>query len=248
MNLVKMRYQNYNSVEIVDRGGENLVIKRFNDRFCFENEFRSAGLLADLGMPVPEVKGVGDLEITYSYFDMPLFSKILKEDPSQINPLLEFLIKFQALDVRGFHIFTDAREKLLRVSGELGSSGGLDREVFRRVERLAGRYSPPCKKLVHGDFRPPNVFYREGVGGVIDFEFTGVEDPNRDFAYLWVGAMCVDKRFNYLLKEAFAGFNDFDARSFLFWLTYMHVMIISNPNNKDKRGWSNNLCSILREV
>jgi hypothetical protein len=78
-------------------------------------------------------------------------------------------------------------------------------------------------------------------------EFSGIDDPHKDLAYLWVDTVRHDKTFNHFLKKEFKRFDYFNDLSFIFWLTYVHLMIMANPKNKFYAQWKKNLEYILRE-
>ncbi len=73
---------------------------------------------------------------------------------------------------------------------------------------------------------------KEEWEGVIDFEFTCVDNPNRDLEYLWVRTMFINKTLNKHMRNKFEEKNYFDEKAFLYCGGYRYLMIISNPRVK----------------
>lgn len=243
--LIKKLYQNYNSVDLCEEGGRKVVKKEFKDKFCWENETKVIGILKRNGLPVPEMLKSEHLKNTYEFIDAPDFNQTLKESPEKADLLLELLNKFSGIRDPDLYCFKDRKDNLFNRSKRLLSDGKINLILYNKLVNITERYTPNFFQFVHGDFRPANIFGKEDVKGIIDFEFSGIDDPNKDLAYLWVGAVDINKELNHYLKNGFKEFDYFEDNSFIFWLSYVHVMILNNPRAEFPEKWRTNLEQIL---
>lgn len=246
--MMKIIYQNYNIIREGFFEDRRIVVKKFKERFCWENETKVIGILRGYGFPVPEIIKSSPLENIYSFFDMPIFADVLKEKFNYINILLDLLSELQKVRDPFLHKFNGREKKLLQVSESLYNHNKIGKSVLENIERICGLYKPQSQMFCHGDYRPENLFYLDGIGGIIDFEFSGIDDPNKDLAYLWVGTVRLNKSFNHYLKNMYVRFTYYDTFAFVFWLTYIHAMILSNPRIKDQPGWALNLKNIVEKI
>jgi hypothetical protein len=245
---MKTIYQNYNLVREGISRNRRIVKKTFKERFCWENETKVLGILRGYGFAVPEIIESSPFENTYSFFDMPLFAKVLKSKPESIDSLLDLLSALQKVNDPLLHRFDGRAQRLLEITQSLYLHERISKAALENIQRICGMYNPQCRIFCHGDFRPDNFFFQDGVGGMIDFEFSGIDDPNKDLAYLWVGAVRVNKGLNHRLKKCYTLLRYFDDSAFLFWLTYVHSMVLRNPLTRDQVGWASNLEKIVQQV
>lgn len=241
-------YQNYNVVEEIEYEGEKAILKRFNNVFCWKNELMVRDLLEKKGFPVPKLFGSSYLENIYSFFDFPVSSKILRQDENTVFVLLDFLHTLQEIKEKNLFVFGEPNEKLLEISRSNFMNGRIAPSLVKKIEKICSSYKPKYQCFCHGDFRCSNIFYFNGsVRGIIDFEFSGIHDPNKDYAYFWVDATRINKQANRLIKKALSKSSLFDENSFLFWIVYMHSMIIHNPRTNRPNDWALNLEKILED-
>lgn len=246
--MMKTIYQNYNLIREGFLENRKIVVKKFKERFCWENETKVIRILRAYGFPVPEIIKSSPLENIYSFFDMPLFADVLREKSNYINILLDLLSELQKVSDPILHKFNGREQKLLKVSESLYLHNKISKSVLENIERICGSYKPQSQIFCHGDYRPENLFYLDGIGGIIDCEFSGIDDPNKDLAYLWVGSVRINKSLNHYLKNMYVRFTYFDDFAFVFWLTYIHAMILSNPLTKDQTAWASNLKNIVERI
>ncbi|NMB66439.1 phosphotransferase [Candidatus Woesearchaeota archaeon] len=246
---MKKIYQNYNSVFEDYFNGRKVIIKRFKEKFCWENETRAYNLLKNYDFPLPELLESTYLENKYSYLDSPTFSKVLKKEKISFEGIFELLKKFQEIDGGPFLNFFSRNNRILKKSSDLYYKKVIDIKSLEKIEKLCDSYYLKFKSFCHGDLRLENIFGNgKKIDGLIDFEFSGIDDPNKDLAYLWISAVRIDKEVNHYLKREFKNLNYFDYISFIYWLTYFHLMILDNPLNKDKKSWVYNLERIIKDV
>lgn len=241
-------YQNYNQIS-VEEGTGRRIHKRFGSKFCWQNETNALGLLGSYRIPVPKLISSGCLENTYEFIENPTFERILRQSPESVLTLLAFTDRFTTLPHNGFFMFDDRKRNMETVTATLLKQGRISSGLANRIKSVSDNYSRRNLSVVHGDFRPANFFgTRSSVERVIDFEFTGIDDPNKDLAYLWIGSVEIDKKLNRVLKERFKRKDYYDQKAFEYWLVYVHLMIADNPRNKNTDSWIMNLRQVLDDI
>jgi len=241
---MKKLYQNYNSV-FLDRKGR--VVKIFKDDFCWRNETRSNPLFRAGGIPCPEILQSRHLVNVYPYFTQQSYTSQIKNE-TKLEELVKMALKIGELPPQGFYSFSGYSEKLVREAERLIEQGVINPELLNKLRRLSEVYSCEDKRVTHGDFRPDNILGQDEISAVIDLEFSGVNDPHKDLAYLWVGCVEREKESNHFLKRRFSQIDFFNPTSFLFWQAYVHVMIMLNPLNQNKQQWGENLAKLIENV
>ncbi len=238
-------YQNYNNVYLCEEKDTKTIVKIFRNEFCWNNETKAILALGKQDLPVPEILKTEYLKNTYKFINGKNYEEILKKNPLKIEDLIYLQNKIMNLPISGLYHFKDRKNKFIEKSNELYEQKLINKRINSRLIFLCDKYFPQEFCVVHGDFRPANFIENEGIGGIIDLEFTGIDDPHKDMAYLWVGAVTLNKTFNHLLKSEFQKYKNFNPGSFNFWLCYVHLMIINNPKTAGKSKWINNLEQIL---
>ena len=242
-------YQNYNRVILEEQNGIKRTRKIFGNKFCWQNETNSIKILSANGIPVPRLVSTEYLKNTYEFVDYPSFEQVLRDNPKGILPLLDFTERFYGLPHGGFFKFDDRKGNIDSAVVSLIERGQINSALANKIKSVSDNYLRTNLAVVHGDFRPANFFGRiNSVDAVIDFEFTGIDDPNKDLAYLWVGAVGIDKSLNRVLKEQFRRKDYYNQKAFEYWLTYVHLMIAINPRNKNVQSWITNLRQILNDA
>ena len=242
-------YQNYNQVSLQEENGEKVIKKKFGNWFCWQNESNAIKLLGSYGIPVPRIISTSVLENTYEFVEKPRFDRLIKQSPESALALLSFSDRFSELPKKGFFRFDDRKRNIENVSSKLVEQGNITLDLAEKIRSFSESYKRTHLRVVHGDFRPPNFFGEEkSVEKAVDFEFTGIDDPNKDLAYLWVGSVEIDKSLNRVLKEQFQRKDYYDKKAFEYWLVYIHLMIASNPRNKNIGSWITNLRQILGDA
>lgn len=243
--LIKRLCQNYNSVDLYEENGERIVRKSFKEKFCWENETKTLEILKNHGFPIPKILKIDYLENTYEFIDEPSFNKTLDLHPEKVNILIGLLNSFSNIYSEELYRFSNRNERLIKESEKLFDKRKIDILLINKLTRLSNTYKPEILRFVHGDFRPINIFGKDDVRAIIDTEFCGIDDPNKDLAYLWVGAVSINKYFNHYLKEKFRNLNYFNDGLFTFWQAYFHIMVMNNPKTKNPEMWKKNLEQIL---
>lgn len=238
-------YQNYNTLYLSEEKDSKTIVKIFHNEFCWNNETKAILALGQQGLPVPEILETKYLKNTYKFTDGENYEEVLKKDTLKITELLTLKNEIMALPIKELYHFRDRKNKFIEKSNELYEQKLINDKISSRLIALCKEYAPSNFCFVHGDFRPANFIENGGMKGIIDLEFAGIDDPHKDMAYLWVGAVAINKDFNHLLKSKFQEYKNFSPISFNFWLCYMHLMIINNPKTVGKDKWADNLEQIL---
>lgn len=242
---MKLLYQNYNSVYLCEENNQKVVKKKFKNKFCWENETKVIKILESYNLPIPKIINVGYLENTYSFIEKQTFDTTLKSFPEKVDILIELQKEFSRIHDDNLHHFDDRDKSLLKYGNKLLLAGKIDKLLFDKLNKISENYKLKVEGFVHGDFRPSNIFGLDKVEGLIDFEFSGMDDPNQDLAYLWVESVSINKELNHYLKQKFKSLNYFNPHLFDFWLSYIHIMVLSNPNTRLSEAWIKNLEQIL---
>ena len=246
---MKILYQNYNKLFLFEKNGEKLVKKVFSNKFCWENETKVVGIMKYNGFLVPEIVATNYLENTYKFIEDSNFESILKKYPEKIDLLLDFVDNFKVLPKKDFLIFDKSKENIEMATNMLFNQEDIKKSLYFKILDFSSKYTQKFSRVIHGDFRPSNVFGRKkAVKEIIDFEFTGVGDPNKDLAYLWVGTININKKLKKYLKTKFEEKNYFDEKAFSYWNMYMNLMVLCNPRTKERKSWIINLKEILDEI
>lgn len=239
-------YQNYNQLSLQEENGEKVIKKKFANWFCWQNELNAIKILGSYGIPVPKIISTGVLENTYEFIERLTFEQIIRQSKEGALALLSFTDKFSELPKNGFCRFDDRKKNIEDVTSKLLEQSKINIGLAEKIRSFSNSYQRKSLRVVHGDFRPANFFGEgESVEKAIDFEFTGIDDPNKDLAYLWVGSVEIDKSLNRVLKEQFQRKDYYDKKAFEYWLVYIHLMIAINPRNKNPDSWITNLRQIL---
>lgn len=249
---MKKIYQNYNMIYkgFLDKK-RPVVIKRFKNKFSWENETLVYSILKDKGFPIADLISWKPLENMYSFLDLPTANTLLKQNNHIIDfdKIINFLVRLQRIKDNRFYFFGDGKKSFFDVAKSLYKKKLFPETFLYKLEKIALDYQPQTNVFCHGDFRLENIFYsNNSVSGLIDFEFSGISDPNKDLAYLWISSVRLNKSLKYTLKSLFKGIDYFDKFSFFYWLVYMNLMILNNPLIKKKVDWLQNLEEMISNV
>ncbi|MBU2522989.1 MAG: aminoglycoside phosphotransferase family protein [Nanoarchaeota archaeon] len=243
---MKLLYQNYNKVYLSEENGQKVVTKIFENLFCWENETRMISFFKKQGLPVPEILNSEPLKNSYLFLEGDGYNTLIRNSKDKIGEMLSMLNRIHTLiPVEGIYQFDRRRITLLEKANNLLKKGVIGDITFEKLGNLCNRYSPSKFGIVHGDFRPSNFIHNNGLRGMIDLEFSGIDDQNKDLAYLWVSAVEIEKSLNQPLIKSFNKTSYFDKTSFDFWRAYMHVMILLNPFVNNSQAWAKNLDDLV---
>ncbi|HEX2560772.1 phosphotransferase family protein [Phenylobacterium sp.] len=183
-------------VELADGARRKFVVRRPGGHYLRDLRERDVQLLerlADAGLPAPcprlldaegEIFGQPALvldylegELDFGEADLPAKLDALARQLAAIHaaPLPAFLPLLPRLDERAFAFFARTPEA---PDESLGES-----EVRAALRRWPRPPSSNPDTLLHGDFWPGNVLWRDGqISGVIDWEDAAIGDPLYDLA------------------------------------------------------------------
>jgi len=95
--------------------------------------------------------------------------------------------------------------------------------------------------LIHGDFRPQNIFFNGEIFGLIDFENAGYSFKEKDLAYFYMELIYFN---NDLSRKFLRKIRDYGSYPrFLFYCLFYTLSSIQNPYS-NKKG----LESVLKEI
>lgn len=99
--------------------------------------------------------------------------------------------------------------------------------------------------LVHGDFRPQNIFIKDDKFGLIDFENSGYSYPERDFSYFYMETIYFNKKLSSELLS-----KSKESKNYNRFLFYCLFYTLSSLENKfsNKNGLKSVLKEILEEI
>ncbi len=99
--------------------------------------------------------------------------------------------------------------------------------------------------LVHGDFRPQNIFIEKDKLGLIDFEHSGYSYPERDFAYFYMETIYFNRKLSSEILDRLKKFEDYNK--FLFYCVFYTLSSLENKFS-NKNGLKGVLKEILGEI
>lgn len=100
-------------------------------------------------------------------------------------------------------------------------------------------------RLIHGDFRPQNIFDINSEFGLIDFENSKYGFHEKDLAYFYMELIYFNKDIGKLFLEEIRNKNNYPR--FLFYCLYYCASSLNNPlSNKD--GLKSSIKEILEEA
>ncbi len=195
---------------------------------------REAGLC---GVPVPQIFYV---EPQSEAVPMPLFllefiegAPVLspEDKSSYVRAYAACLAKIHGVDLRDrrFSFLSAAKEEF---QGE-GSAVNVELrepEIRHALAQWRGSAESGPKRLLHGDFWPGNIIWKEGsVSGVIDWEESGVGEPLQDLSVarldlLWTLGVEAMKEFT----DAYLSLTPLDPRALSYWDLVASLRPVSN--------------------
>lgn len=174
--------------------------------------------LADAGLPVPR-----PLLRSEPFLVLPFVEGSTDAAPAAaLAPMADFLARLHALDVEALELPAmprrdDPMPELLRY---------LPERLSHLAPRLQARPAGPARaSLLHGDYWPGNVIWREGrIAAVIDWEDTALGDPLADVAgcrveLLWRYGQGAPEGFTACYQEASGA--AIDRRALARWELYV---------------------------
>lgn len=196
-----------------------------------ELEFRLLQALQGAGIPVPEpllvdVSGelLADPFLIMRFVDG---SSAIPDDvvPARITALADMLARIHGLPLAGLPELPERRDPLPELFDFLPPDAewrDLRAHLQHRQHRADSAWTaPPC--LLHGDFWPENVLWRDGrIAAVLDWEDAAIGDPLSDVA-------CSRLELRYLFgrgamsrfTEAYAAHRPVDPARLALWQVYV---------------------------
>ncbi len=207
------------ALEIERSGGDlrRLVVRRHGAGDLAVNPDVAAdeagllALLADAGLPVPRVHllDVSGAILPTPYLVIDFIEGDWRADPpeparaQQVAALLRRVHGFRADDPR--LAFLRRRDPLCRAELDSESAAAEDADLEARLRAALRPHWPLASGapsvLLHGDFWPGNLLWREGrVAALLDWEDAGLGDPRLDLAHarlelLWAWGAEAAERF-----------------------------------------------------
>lgn len=210
------------------------------------HEYRALELLADAGVAAPRPVYLDDEqpEGDAARFMVTSFVEgapgLLPDDPAAFaKALAGMLAEIHAVKADGAGL----RDHGGVVQGYFNfPAEGLDPslDAGRMIDTLRGAWPPPTARqvLLHGDYWPGNVLWRDGaISAVVDWESTGTGDPLADVAVMRLTLLWM---FDEDVMEGFTAAYEALAGSGLAWLAHWDLVAALRPvlNFPDwAKGW-----------
>jgi thiamine kinase-like enzyme len=243
---MKLVYDNYNKLYLHKSNDEEVYIKKFKNQWSWNNEILANALLAKNGFYVPKILEIKLNKITYESIKYPQLDTLLSVDKFPLTNILDYHQSFINQASNGFKMFSekDIKNQLHNVSFNLKTNNILSDSDFCNVLLKIDKFKMNEPFVIHGDFRTENIFISDNIV-LIDFEYTGIGDPNKDLAYFWIDCTRLNKDLNSTIRNAYKELSYYKPNQFDFWVVYFHIMVLYNPKVTDKLSWLTNLRHIL---
>ncbi len=212
---------------------KNYVIKKFNSKICFYKELKVRKYIKNWSLLDLIDYDEKEFTITYKRSNLTLFSDYIKglKNYKIFDNIVTNMLENKKVDDNLFisekgydYFFTTTNIPLPKKFIK-----GLDLEE---------------KFLIHGDFRPYNLFYKEdNVFYVFDWEFSQNSVIEKDLSKFYLESLLLNREFsNYILSYVYKNFNyyNFLFYSIFYGLKYKEANLVSN-------GEFNRFCSEVFE-
>lgn len=214
----------------LEGGSKSAVVLRIHGdaplALSADREFTLLRAVHDAGMPVPrpiDVDADGDV-LGRPCLLMPFAEGTTElDDPDRcIDALAGALASIHAVPVRTLPPLPKRRDPLPDMIGFL-PEGDEWRQLRAWLEQHEYTSFEGSATLLHGDFWPGNVLWRDGrIAAILDWEDAAIGDPMSD-----VAGACLELRYDHdvagaaRFREAYAAYRPIDPSRFALWQVYV---------------------------